>query len=237
MRIKQLTMVVVAATFAMGLLSTHAEARGRRGSTWVPQGAWKAVKRFAKQKYNTQAKLFKTTDTKAVSLGLKGAHSTAWVVGAKAPQRQQPNQGFMPYQPRQAFFLVTKGENRRWEVTPLAGMGGRYLTKVDGRTGDARVGVGVGLFNAGQVGHGVEVSNATRVTVTKGKQLAAKRNDALTQTVFLKGATNAGFWANSAKGTLRASVIGGGWCGTPIPKNIPVDFNQVLFARPLVAGR
>jgi hypothetical protein len=232
---KRVLMVAVAVTFMVGVLSSQADARRNRGPSWVPKRAWKAVERVAKQQFNTQAKLFKTVDTKSQSLGLKGTHGKAWIVGAKAPTTGQPDYHFRPYSPKQAFFLVTKGSNRRYQVTKLAGMGS-YLSKVNAATDNPRVGCGVALGRPDKVGHGVEVSNASRVSVTKGTQLAAKRNGPRTNTVYVKGQANDRYGMD-VTATLRASVPGSGWCGTPIPKNIPVSFSQVYFAQPMASAR
>jgi hypothetical protein len=232
---KRLATLAVGFSFVASVFSVTAEARSS-DPTWVPKRAWQAVQRYASQKYDPAARLFKTTETKAQSLGLKGAHSNAYVVGARTPERPQPHLGIMPYKPSQTFYLVTKNDSRRWEVTPLAGMGG-YMTKVDAKADNPRVGVGVGLHTPGQVGHGVEVSNALRVDVTKGTALAAKRNRSLTHTVFVKGATEGSPYATNASATLRATVPSGGHFGVPYPKQIPVNFSQVFFAQPMAANR
>jgi hypothetical protein len=236
--LKRVSMIAVAASFLVSVVASQADARGRgHGSSWVPKRAWKAVKRTAKLQLNSQAKLFKTTETRAHSLGLKGTISKAWIVGAKVPPTQgQLDPTFMPYSPRQAYFLVTKGENRRWQVTKLAGMGGRYLSKVDASSDNLRVGVGVAMGNPGKVGHGVEVSKAGRLSVTKGTQLAAKRNGSRTNTVYLKGQAM-DHWGLSAKASLRAVLAGSSPSGSSIIKQIPVNFDQVMFAQPLTASR
>ncbi len=229
---------VVGAAFVLSVMAPTAEARkGRRGSTWVPNKAWKAVKKYARQKYDPRAKLFKTSTTKSQSRGLKGQKGRAWIVGAKAPPRAPgvPRQGFRPYKPANTYFLVTKGGNNKYQVTPLAGMGG-YMSKVDAKADQPRVGVGVGLFGTGQVGHGIEVANARRVSVTKGTALAQKRRGTK-HTVFVKGDTGGQQWAIDAKANLKASIRPGGWCATPINKNIPVHFSQVMFAQPMMANR
>jgi hypothetical protein len=224
----------VAAAMVLGALAPQAEARRGRGPTWVPGRAWKAVQRYAKKRYDPRAKLFKTHATRAHSLGLKGAVSKAWIVGARAPQRPRPPApGFMPYKPRQTYYLVTKGKNRRWQVTPLAGMGS-YLTRVDAGGQNPRVGVGVALQSPGQVGHGVEVKNTLGLKVTRGTALARKRNGGSTHTVYLKGDTGGQKVATNARGTLRAYVgRGGRFGGVPLPREIDVNFSQVFFARPL----
>lgn len=222
----------VGVTLLLACISVDAEARrGRKRSKgWVPQGAWNAVKKVARTQHDPSARVFKTRVTVQQSRGLKGTHSKAYIVGSKIKRQQRPPRfGFMPYKPQQSFYLVTKGSNRKWSVTPLAGMGGRYLSQVDARSSEPRVGVGVALGNPGKVGHGVEVKNARRLSVTKGTALAAKRSRGK-HTVYVKGDTNGQQWANDAKANLRASVTAGGWCGTPFPVNIPVSFNQVMFA-------
>lgn len=234
--LKRVSMIAVAASFLVSVVASQADARGRgHGPSWVPKRAWKAVKRTAKLQLNSQAKLFKTTETRAHSLGLKGTISKAWIVGAKVPPTQgQPT--FMPYLPKQAYYLVTKGQNRRWQVTKLAGMGGSYLSKVDASSDNLRVGVGVAMGNPGKVGHGVEVSNASRLSVTKGTQLAAKRNASRTNTVYLKGRAM-DHWGLSAKANLQAVLAGSSPSGSSIIKQIPVDFGQVMFSQPLTASR
>ncbi len=221
------------------LLATDAEARRSKGSSWVPNKAWKAVKKYAKKRYDPGAKLFKTRTTKSQSRGLRGERGKAWIVGAAMPKRTQPpgvpRFGFRPYKPVNTYFLVTKGSKNRYEVTPLGGMGG-YMSKVDARADNPRVGVGVGLYSPGQVGHGVEVSNARSVKVTKGKALAQKRRGGR-HTVFLKGDTGGQRWASNAKANIKATCPSGGMCQPPKTKNIPVNFSQVYFARPMVAGR
>ena len=229
--------VLVGAAFLLGIMTSGAEARkGNRGSSWVPNKAWRAVKKYATQKYDPRAKLFKTSVTKSQSCGLRGDKGKAWIVGAALPRRTQPpgvppRQGFMPYKPANSYFLVTKGSGNQYKVTPLAGMGG-YMSKVDAKADNARVGVGVGLFGVGQVGHGIEVSNARRLSVTKGTALAQKRRGNK-HTVFVKGDTGGQQWANDAKANLKASIRPEGWCATPINKNIPVHFSQVMFAQPM----
>ena len=231
--------ILVGAAFLLGLMTSGAEARKRRGSTWVPNKAWNAVKKYARQKYDPRAKLFKTRTTKSQSRGLKGSNGKAWIVGAALPKRTLPpgvpGIGFRPYKPANTFFLVTRDSNRKYQVTPLGGMGG-YISKVNAKADQPRVGVGVGLFGTGQVGHGVEVSNSLRLQVTRGTTLATKRNSSTRQTVFIKGDTGGQQWANNADANIRATAaIGGRYGGVPIPKDIPVKFSQVMFARPMAS--
>jgi hypothetical protein len=234
--LKKLGAVVVGAAFVLSALATDAEARrGRRnrGPTWVPNKAWRAVKTYARAHYDPQAKLFKTDATKAQSLGLKGAVSDAWIVGAScARQPNRPIHGFMPYKPQQTYYLVTKGQDRRWQVTQLAGMGS-YLSKVDAASDNPSVGVRVGLGIPSKVGHGVEVKNTRYLTVSKGTALAKKANGPTTHTVYVKGATPSSPYALGVEATLRAAVPPppGDRCGTAIPRSIPVHFTQVMFAR------
>ncbi len=230
--------VVVGAAFFFGMLTSTAEARRGGRSGWVPNKAWRSVKKYARQKYDPRAKLFKTKVTKSQSRGLRGVKGKAWIVGAALPKRTQPpgmppRFGFRPYKPVNTYFLVTRGANNRYEVTPLDGMGG-YMSKVDAKADNARVGVGVGLYTPGQVGHGIEVSNARRLSVSKGTALAQKRRGNK-HTVFVKGDTGGQQWATNAKANLKASIRPDGWCATPINKDIPVHFSQVMFARPMAS--
>jgi len=237
----RIAVATLGVAFLFSILATDAAARRRgRGSSWVPNKAWKAVKKYAQKRYDPRAKLFKTKLTKSQSRGLKGPKGKAWIVGAAMPKRTgppgaPPRFGFRPYKPVNTYYLVTKGAKNRYEVTPLDGMGG-YMSKVDARKDNPRVGVGVGFSTPGQAGHGVEVSNATRVKVTKGKALASKRRG-LKHTVFLKGDTGGQRWAIDAKANIKATCPSAGMCQPPKTKDIPVNFSQVMFARPMVAGR
>ncbi len=213
----------------LGLLATPAAASGR-GPGWVPKNAWRAVQKYARTNYDAQAKLFKTSLTKSQSLGLLGAHSGAWIVGAKAtPSSTSP--GFAPFQPKTAYFLVTKDGAHRWGVTPLAGMSG-YLSKTDARAQDVGLSIPVGQFGPGNVGHGVEVSNVLGLQVTQGTALAAKRNGNTTHTVYVRGSTGGGGpFSNQATAKIKASVAcqPGSRMGVPVQKDIPVRFSQVFF--------
>jgi len=234
--ITRIGITIVGVAFVLSIMAPTAEARrAKRPSSWVPNKAWKAVKKYAQKRYDPRAKLFKTTVTKSQSRGLRGSNGKAWIVGAALPKRTQPpgvpRQGFMPYKPANTYFLVTRGSGNQYSVTPLAGMGG-YMSKVDAKADNARVGVGVGLYSPGQVGHGIEVSNARKVSVTKGQALAQKRRGTK-HTVFVKGDTGGQQWAIDAKANLKASIRPDGWCATPINKDIPVHFSQVMFARPM----
>jgi hypothetical protein len=244
MSIKRLVTGVACAAMLLGMMSTQADARRghRRSSTWVPNGAWKAIEKYAQTKFHPQAKLFKTDTTKADSMHLRGTNGgRAWIVGAKAPQ-QRPIHGFMPYLPRQTYFLATRTKGHRWTVTPLAGMGG-YKSTVDAKADNARVHVGVGLFTPKSVGHGVEVQNSSgMVNVRTGTELARKGRSVQSQTVYVKGATQQqrpGYISLGTQANLTAMVRppAGSWCGTPVPKDIPVNFSQVFFATGAQAQR
>jgi hypothetical protein len=212
-------------------LST-ASAEAKRGPTWVPYRAWKAVERAAKAQFAPNVKLFKTDATKAHSLGLKGAHSSAWIVGAQVPIRPMP--GIMPCMPRQTYFLVTKNKKGHWETTQLDGMGS-YLSRVDALRENASVHVSVDMCLPGNACHGVEVANATRLQVTRGTALAFKNNSPTTQTVFLKGdRSTMPLWSPRAQANIRATVPPEGFCGTTMPRNIPVTFTQAYH---LALGR
>lgn len=221
--------MIFAAALLLGALVVS-QARAERGAGWVPYRAWKAVEKAAQAQFDPNAKLFKTTATKADSAGLQGAHGEAWIVGAqRGTSASPPVPGFMPYLPQQTFFLVTKTDTGRWRATQLGGMGS-YLSKVDAYGENPAVHVPVGLGNPATVCHGVQVDNAARLIVTQGTPLASKSNSAKTQTVFLKGDAGGQPYANEATAKITAYTPSVGWCGTGAIREIPVTLSQVFFA-------
>jgi hypothetical protein len=219
-------MVVVGLALLAGT-SARVEARG---GDWVPKRAWRAVKKAARQQYSPAAKLSKTPTTIEQSRGLNGQHGKAWIVRATAPTpAPRPGGPSFVYHPEKVHYLVTKNAQNRWQATQLNDIGG-YLNKVDAnRVEPVRAAVGLGA--AASAATGVKVQHATALQVTQGTQLAAKRNDSLTQTVYLKGAA-ASRWGMSSKATVEAKrFTGWGHPGQlPTYSTIPVDISNVMFA-------
>jgi len=227
------TILVSAILFQLVWSVTATAAAGgkkHRGPDWVPYRAWKAVEKVAHKGFNPEARLFKTKLTKQDSRGLAGKYSQAFIVGARRPDDvQKPDLHFMPFRPKQVFYLVTKNSRKHWKVTPLATI---WRNKVDAASKHARAGFGVGFNNPADVCGAVEIQNAAQVKVTQGTQLAHKAMGENKHLVFMQGkkpAPNKMYWGE-VHGTINAKVPRK-MCGMVIhqDKKIPVTFGQIYY--------
>jgi len=225
------TLVKLSAVMAMVALVVSASpaAAKYKYKGWVPSGAWKAVKAYAKANLNNDARLFKTAATKQDSRGLKGSQGRAYIVGARTKAKAGigmppigPGPGiWMPQQTRGYYLVAKKGQ--QWKVTELAGMG-QYKHTVDARADKPKVFVGVEMAPPATVGHGVEIKNVSRTFMARGTVLAQKKVGG-TQTVFVKG-TSPMKWAHTAKANIIVQER-----NSKKYKAIPVSFDQVMYAQ------
>jgi hypothetical protein len=188
------TVVMLAASFVL-LAGATAEARGgrqmQRGRSWVPQGAWNAVKQRARSDMqNHQVKLYKSGWSRAQSRGLVSAgNQDAYIVHAKSIG---PRRG--PGVPKsKGSYLVQKSRQGIWEAYPLAPASGwKHISKVDARRGVSITAYADGAFPPSKIVHGAKVQNAQSVGSQLGQIVASKQHRDGSQTVYALGAPNKG---------------------------------------------